>query len=317
MDVDTAFLNSTMDEPVYVKQPPGFVNERNPDYVWELYGGMYGLKQAPLLWNEHINNTLKKIGFCRHEGEHGLYFCFTSDGPIYIALYVDDLLVAAPSPKIYDRVKQELTKLYSMKDLGKVDKFLGINIHQSSNGDITLSFQDYIAKAASEGDVNICKLTQTPLCDSKPLFETTSPHLKDITPYQSIVGQLLFCANTGRPDISYPVSLLSRFLREPRAIHLEFARRVLRYLYTTRSMCLKYRSGSQLALTVYCDASHGAIHDLPHSTGGYVTLLAGAPVTWSSKKLKGVIPVPSTRQNTLLQVKLSWRYNGFKTCLNT
>ncbi|MBD4573247.1 hypothetical protein GUG59_00645, partial [Xanthomonas citri pv. citri] len=81
----------------------------------------------------------------------------------YIALYVDDLLVAAPSPKIYDRVKQELTKLYSMKDLGKVDKFLGINIHQSSNGDITLSFQDYIAKAASEGDVNICKLTQTPL----------------------------------------------------------------------------------------------------------------------------------------------------------
>lgn len=69
MDVDTAFLNSPMNEPVYVKQPPRFTNPDHPDYVWKLTGAMYGLKQAPLLWNKHIHGTLTEIGFQRHAGD--------------------------------------------------------------------------------------------------------------------------------------------------------------------------------------------------------------------------------------------------------
>lgn len=55
MNVDTAFLNSPMDDPVYVRQPPAFLDRKHPDWVWKLSGAMYGLKQAPMLWNRHMN----------------------------------------------------------------------------------------------------------------------------------------------------------------------------------------------------------------------------------------------------------------------
>ena len=120
MDVDTAFLNSKIDSEVYVRQPPGFVNTEYPDYVWKLNGGMYGLKQAPLLWNSHINRTLQDAGFQRHDGDFGLYFKKTTEGLVLVALYVDDILIAAPSSRLLNKVKSLLTSTYSMKDLGVV-----------------------------------------------------------------------------------------------------------------------------------------------------------------------------------------------------
>ena len=104
MDVNTAFLNSPIDETVYVRQPPYFLDAQHPDYVWKLKGAMYGLKQAPLLWNQHINATLSKLGFRRHEGEYGLYFKKCPQGLVLVALYVDDLLIAAASTRMVRRL---------------------------------------------------------------------------------------------------------------------------------------------------------------------------------------------------------------------
>ena len=106
MDVNTAFLNSPIDETVYVRQPPCFLDAQHPDYVWKLKGAMYGLKQAPLLWNQHINATLSKLGFRRHEGEYGLYFKKCPEGLVLVALYVDDQLIAAASSRLVSQVKQ-------------------------------------------------------------------------------------------------------------------------------------------------------------------------------------------------------------------
>ena len=106
MDVNTAFLNSPVDEMVYVLKLPCFLDAQHPDYVWKLRGAMYGLKQAPLLWNQHINATLSKLGFRRHEGEYGLYFKKCPEGLVLVALYVDDLLIAAASPRLVSQVKQ-------------------------------------------------------------------------------------------------------------------------------------------------------------------------------------------------------------------
>ena len=76
MDVNTVFLNSPIDDAVtvYVRQPLQLVDPVHPDYLWRLKGAMYGLKQAPLLWNQHIRTTLTKLGFRLHEGEYGPYF---------------------------------------------------------------------------------------------------------------------------------------------------------------------------------------------------------------------------------------------------
>ena len=92
MDVDTAFLNSKLEEDVYVHQPPGFISDIHSDWVWKLSVGIYELKPSPLLWNRHIHHTLSSAGFTRNEGDFG----FASAGLALIALYVDDLLIAAP-----------------------------------------------------------------------------------------------------------------------------------------------------------------------------------------------------------------------------
>ncbi|EDO14703.1 Tkp5 protein [Vanderwaltozyma polyspora DSM 70294] len=316
MDIDTAFLNSTKDDCVYVRQPPGFVNPSHPDWVWKLHGGVYGLKQAPLLWNKHINKSLINLGFTRHEGEYGLYFRNTLDGILLVALYVVDLLVASPSARVMDVTKSKIKSLYSIKDLGPVSKFLGMNISQSSNGDISLSLADYISKAASTQGTPLHKQVHTPLSPSVNYFNDKSSPVEDITSYQSIVGQLIFISNSGRPDVAHSVSLLSRFLKDPRVVHLNAAHRVLQYLYTYRLRGLHYRTGSSLGLTVYSDASHGSLTDLPFSTGGYVTLLSGGCVIWSSKKIKTTICLSSTEAEYIAgseAVKeIEWLSNLFK-----
>ncbi|WJX78107.1 hypothetical protein P8452_61361 [Trifolium repens] len=58
MDVKSAFLNGVISEEVYVKQPPGFEDLKNPEYVYKLKKSLYGLKQAPRAWYERLSNFL-------------------------------------------------------------------------------------------------------------------------------------------------------------------------------------------------------------------------------------------------------------------
>ena len=109
------------------------------------------------------------MGFQRHDGDFGLYFRNTKEGLVLVALYVDDILIAAPSSLLLDKVKSLLTSTYSMKDLGVVNKFLGMNIHQGSK-DITLSLEDYITSAASSTDIPVHRPVYTPLSSVDPLF---------------------------------------------------------------------------------------------------------------------------------------------------
>src|ERR1700728_5168843 len=65
IDVDSAFLNSTMpeDQTVYLSQPPGYVAEGKEDFVWKLGKALYGLKQSGHLWYQKLKGILEQIGF--------------------------------------------------------------------------------------------------------------------------------------------------------------------------------------------------------------------------------------------------------------
>ena len=64
MDVTSAFLNGTLTEEVYMKQPEGFVEEGKENLVCKLKKSIYGLKQSPRCWNYALDESLKKIWFC-------------------------------------------------------------------------------------------------------------------------------------------------------------------------------------------------------------------------------------------------------------
>ena len=65
MDVKSAFLNGELDEEVYVEQPSGFENSDLLDFVYFLFNGIYGLKQAPIKWYDTLSGFLIGNGFVR------------------------------------------------------------------------------------------------------------------------------------------------------------------------------------------------------------------------------------------------------------
>ena len=65
MDVNTAFLNGTVDHDIYMPQPEGFIDPDHPDYVCKLKKSKYGLKQSATCWNQTLDNFLVTNGYRR------------------------------------------------------------------------------------------------------------------------------------------------------------------------------------------------------------------------------------------------------------
>ena len=101
--------------------------------------------------------------------------------------------------------------------------------------------------------------------------------------YQRLVGRLVYLAHT-RPDIAYPVCVISQFMHDPREIHLQAAYQVLYYLKAHPGKEILIKKTSNIALEIYIDADFArSLLDM-RSTTGYCTFLGGNLVSWRSKK---------------------------------
>lgn len=78
LDVKSAFLNGPLKEEVFVRQPPGFEKKGEEHKLYRLNKALYGLRQAPRAWNNHINVLLLNLGFLK---------CFVESG-VYVGVYV-------------------------------------------------------------------------------------------------------------------------------------------------------------------------------------------------------------------------------------
>lgn len=87
-----------------------------------------------------------------------------------------------------------------------------------------------------------------------------------------------------RPDLAYAISLLSKFNARPTYGHLAAAKRVLRYLQTTRNLALAFRRSHDSEIQGYTDSDWAGDPDDRKSTSGYVFTLFGAAISWKSKK---------------------------------
>ena len=101
--------------------------------------------------------------------------------------------------------------------------------------------------------------------------------------YKQLVGSLMYMTAT-RPDLMYVVCLLSRFMSTPTELHLQAAKRVLRYLKGTINLGVFYRKKGDGELKTYTDSDYAGDLDDRRSTSGYVFLLSEGAMSWSSKK---------------------------------
>jgi len=134
-----------------------------------------------------------------------------------------------------------------------------------------------------------CNTLQTPFDSNLILSAKDSPdndqkklEMKNV-PYREVVSSLMFAAIVLRPDIMYAVSQISRFLNNPGKKHWTAAKRILRYLKGTINAGIIYK-GNNCELKVYIDVDFANDKDNRKSISGYISVLANAPITWSSKQ---------------------------------
>ncbi|MCO5573253.1 hypothetical protein L7F22_027022 [Adiantum nelumboides] len=108
MDVKTAFLNGYLEEDTYMDQPPHFVDSKNSDYVCHLQRSIYGLKQSPRQWNARFTVFMIRAGFQRCVTDVSVYTRHGRDGLLALALYVDDIVLMAPTLQSITSIKDEL-----------------------------------------------------------------------------------------------------------------------------------------------------------------------------------------------------------------
>jgi hypothetical protein len=128
-----------------------------------------------------------------------------------------------------------------------------------------------------------CNPVLTPMEPGAKLSKFDAGERVDATKYRSLVGSLRYLTCT-RPDISYSVGVVSRFMEEPVYTHLKAVKRILRYIRGTESFGLFYTKAEDFMLEGYSDSDWCGDVDDRKSTSGYVFFLGDTTFTWLSKK---------------------------------
>ncbi|WZY75710.1 hypothetical protein YC2023_022094 [Brassica napus] len=128
-----------------------------------------------------------------------------------------------------------------------------------------------------------CNSVSNPMVPGSKMDMDEGGERVDETFYKQIIGSLMYITNT-RPGLQFSVSLLSRFMSKPTQLHVQVAKRVLRYLRGTVDFGIWYKGGGNSELQVYTDSDFVGDVESRKSTSGYVFLMDNAAVAWLSKK---------------------------------
>jgi hypothetical protein len=289
IDIKNAYLNTDLEENVYMRQPPGFEIPGRETDVCLLQKALYGLRQSGNRWYDRLSSTFIGLGYGRCETEYCVFYKSNGSQFIIVVVAVDDLTLASNSLDFLLKMKKELAKKFEFTDAGDVHWLLGIEIKRNRKlGTIALSQRSYIDMLLERfnlQDANPLSIPMEPSAklsvDQCPTTERECNEMKNV-PYREIIGSLMYAALATRPDISFVTSTLGQFMHNPGKTHWEAAKRVLRYLKGTRELELVLGS-TKNGLTPYTDADH-ASQEHRHSIMGYAVLIDGGAISWSSKK---------------------------------
>ncbi|GJT61294.1 retrovirus-related pol polyprotein from transposon TNT 1-94 [Tanacetum coccineum] len=187
MDVKSAFLYGTIDEEVYVMQPPGFQDSQFPDKVYKVVKAMYGLHQAPRAWYGTLSKYLLDNGFQRGTIDQTLFIRKHKGEFLLVQVYVDDIIFGSSNPKLCREFEALMHDKFKMSAMGELNFFLGLQVLQKKDG-IFLSQDKYV--------VDILKKF-------------------GYTDIRSMIGSLMYLT-ASRPDIMFAVCACARHQVTPK-----------------------------------------------------------------------------------------------------
>ncbi|KAK8644562.1 hypothetical protein V6N13_123865 [Hibiscus sabdariffa] len=255
-------LNGKLEEDVYMTQPKGFVTPENARKVCKLQRSIYGLKQASRRWNLRFNEAIQEFGFIRNEDEPSVYKKFSGSIVSFLILYVDDILVIGNDIPTLQSIKTWLSSCFSIKDLGEAAYILGVKIYRDrSRRLLGLSQSTYIDKVLKRFSMEESKRGFLPMRHGISLLKEMCPstpqereRMSQI-PYALAIGSIMYAMICTRPDLSYALSMTSRYQANPGEGHWTALKNILKYLRRTKDVFLVYGGEEELHIKGYTDAS--------------------------------------------------------------
>ena len=280
LDVNNAFLHGDLHEEVYMQMPKGIPN---PDHkVCKLKKSIYGLKQASRQWFAKLVTELESQGFIQSKSDYSLFIKRSANQITIAAVYVDDIVLTSTDPSSIKALKQHLHSIFSIKDLGHLHFFLGMEVTKTTQG-FVLSQSKFAKELLAFSGFDLKKTSPTPLPINLKLHTNEGDPIPDTSHYRSLIGKLNFLTNT-RPDLSFAIQTLSQFMQHPRAPHLVALKHVLQCVSGTVNQGILLNGTSKLTLQAYSDADWAACPNTRRSVTGYLVLLGHSPISWKSKK---------------------------------
>ncbi|XP_042952178.1 uncharacterized mitochondrial protein AtMg00810-like [Carya illinoinensis] len=262
--------------------PLGFASPNDPR-VCKLKKSLYGLKQASRQWFSKLSTSLIQFGFSQGKSDSSLFIKQTANSFMVLLIYVDDVILASDSLEQIAIVKKYLHDSFTIKDLGELKYFLGIEVARSKKG-ISLCQRKYALDILQDSGLSASKPVAFPMESNLKLSaHDSSPLLTDPAAYRRLVGRLLYLTIT-RPDLAYSVQALSQFMASPTTCHLQIAHRVLRYIKATPGQGIFLAANSQLHLKGYSDSDWGGCLDTRRSITRFAIFIGDSLISWKSKK---------------------------------
>ncbi|KAL3651407.1 hypothetical protein CASFOL_004409 [Castilleja foliolosa] len=263
-----------------MKQPRGF--EQGNGLVCRLNKALYGLKQASRAWYIKVKSTLNQLGFESSKADNSLFLLNKGGLKVFVLIYVDDILVTGNDESAIQRLIEKLKKHFTLKDLGEIHHFLGIEVKKTSVG-MHLSQREYIKKLLVKAGMDKASSCPTPMISSPGLSRYDGSPVSDASLYRSVVGALHYVTIT-RPEICFSVNKVSQFMANPLEPHWKAVKRILRYLGGTVHLGLNLQRPDNLNITGFADSDWASDIDDRRSVSGYCVYLGRNLISWSSKK---------------------------------
>lgn len=184
--------------------------------------------------------------------DYSLFYRKQNSSIVFIAVYVDDVLLIGTDSEEIDQLKAFLHDKFRIKDLGQLHYFLGLEILYKLDG-IIISQRKFVLDLLKDYVCLHCPSLTSPLDSTTKSKAKEGAPLSDPTFYRKLIGKLNFLTNT-RLDIAYGVQHLSQFMQDPREPHLKAAYHMLRFLKGDPTMGLYFSNKNDLSLAAYCDS---------------------------------------------------------------
>ena len=172
------------------------------------------MKQSPRAWYGKLSSYLNLCNFKISSADHSLFTKRNGNHITIVLVYVDDIIITGNNLEEIRKIKILLKEKFDIKDLGYLKYFLGIEVAFSKRG-LFISQRKYTLDLLKETGKLGCKPASTPMDGKYKLNTEDGEPLEDINHFQRLVRELIYLTVT-RPDISFSVSQISKFMHSSR-----------------------------------------------------------------------------------------------------